>query len=131
MATTTLYVTRTEYAADRRKQNERFDSIDTRFDGIDTRFDSVDTRFDGIDTAIAELRTDMAQVKNTIALLQFEQQRSGAFFRNQLKKIPTLRFEPVPIWDPERGAVLPSDEYFPRNAKEFFDLVRPDRKSVV
>lgn len=73
------------------------------------QFKKVDTRFTKVDTQFAELRVEFL--------------RLNAYVRNAALRVPTMRIQPLPAHDPDRGIILP--QYFPKHWKEFCSLRDP------
>ena len=91
------------------EHNERFDRIDERFDGIDERFDGIDERFDGIDGTLHEFRAMFARLEDLA--------------RNRMINRPWQRLAPVAVFEPGNGPRQP--DYFPKTAREFWQLQNP------
>lgn len=119
---------RDEYVDLRNRQdthlNQELHSIRASVDGVgqdlrefkvevDTRFTKVDTQFTKVDTQFTELRVEIL--------------RLNAYVRNTALRIPTMRIQPLPAYDPDRGAILP--QFFPKHWKEFCSLRDPSSPS--
>jgi hypothetical protein len=115
------YMLRDEYVDLRNRQdthlNQELHSIRASVDGVgqDLRDFKVEvnTQFTKVDTQFTELRVELL--------------RLNAYVRNTALRIPTMRIQPLPAYDPDRGAILP--QFFPKHWKEFCSLRDPSSPS--
>jgi prefoldin subunit 5 len=56
------------FAAERKNNNAKFESIDQKFESADKRFESMDKRFDSMDHKIDQLQVDVKNIKEDAAI---------------------------------------------------------------